>query len=109
MPTGLDVASQVEAADAPDRPTALNARPRGKTHLGQQRSARRLALRDRSFLDLHRERVATGRLPPGQIDCDRPDPTLGMRLVELCVADLPPDSVSVIDMRRALALQPGDL
>ena len=32
-----------------------------------------------------------------------------MRLVVSCVADLPPDGVLVIHMRRALALQPGDL
>ena len=32
-----------------------------------------------------------------------------MRLVVPCIADLPPDGVLVVDMRRALALQPGDL
>ena len=32
-----------------------------------------------------------------------------MRLIVPCVADLPPDRVLVVDMRGALALQPGDL
>ena len=53
--------------------------------------------------------VAAGRLPPGEVGGDRLDPRFGMRLVVPCVADLPPDGVLVVDMRRALALQPGDL
>ena len=55
----------------PMRPTvqrALGAFPRGKTDLRQQRSAGGLALRDRPSLDLHGERVAAGRLPPGEVD-----------------------------------------
>ena len=106
---GLDRAGQIEAADAADRPAALGAFPRGETNLRQQRSAGDLALRDRSAFDFHDEFVAAGRLPPREIGRDRPDPRLGMRLIVRGIADLPPDRVLVVDMRRALALQPRDL
>ena len=104
MPAGADGAGEVEAADAADRPAALGAFPRGKADLRQQRSARRLALRDRPPLDVDGEQLTARRLPPGQVMGDRPDPSLGMRLIMPCIADLSPDRVLVIDMRRALAL-----
>jgi hypothetical protein len=64
-------------------------------------------LRDRPSFDVHDERIAPGRRPAGQIGDDRPDPRLGVRLVVPRVADLPPDRVLIVHVRRLLAPKPG--
>src|SRR6202042_686900 len=94
--------------DAADRPAAHDAVPHGNADLRQQRSLGRLALRDRSSLDLNGKQVATRRLPSAKVSRDRLDPPFGTRLVVTRVADFTPNGMLIIDIRRALALQPGD-
>src|SRR5580704_5760322 len=105
----MGLAGDVEAAEASDTPLPLGARTLGKTQLGEEESAGRLALGDHSPLPFQCECLASCRHAPRQVLTDGGNPLFGSVAIVSCVLDLPPDVELVVEVRGALPFQAPDL